>query len=169
MSSPLSLSRDPSYFILTIRSQRVILDADLAKLYSVSTKALNQAVKRNQERFPAVFAFRLTAREKQDVVTNCDHLAPLKFSHQLPTAFTEHGALMAANVLNSPRAIAMSVEIVMAFVRLRRLAFSVAGLARKIDALESKYDKQFKKVFDAIRELMIPPAPSKQLIGFRVD
>ena len=91
--------------ILTIRSQKVLLDADLAAIYGVPTKALNQAVKRNADRFPNDFLFQLTDEEKQEVVTNCDHLARLKFSKTRPYAFTEHGALMAANVLNSPEAV----------------------------------------------------------------
>jgi hypothetical protein len=93
--------------ILTIRGQKVILDADMAVLYGVPTKALNQAVSRNKERFPADFAFLLTPQEKAEVVTNCDHLLRLKFSPVLPRAFTEHGALMAANIINSRRAVAM--------------------------------------------------------------
>ncbi len=96
--------------ILLIRGQRVMLDADLAELYRVPTKALNQAVKRNPARFPSDFMFRLTRREKQEVVTNCDHLRNLKFSPVLPSAFTEHGALMLASVLNSRRAVEVSVS-----------------------------------------------------------
>ena len=95
--------------IQTLRGQRVILDADLAKLYGVQTKVLNQAVKRNAERFPEDFTFRLTEQEKTEVVTNCDHLQKLKFSPQLPAAYTEHGAIMAAMVVNSPKATIMSV------------------------------------------------------------
>src|SRR6266446_3992806 len=105
--------------ILTVRGEKVILDADLADLYEVTTKALNQAIKRNAARFPNDFTFSLTATEKAEVVTNCDHLARLRFSPVLPRAFTEHGALMAATVLNSPRAVAMSLFVVRAFVRMR--------------------------------------------------
>ncbi|MCL4233763.1 MAG: ORF6N domain-containing protein, partial [Deltaproteobacteria bacterium] len=144
--------------ILELRRQRVLLDADLARLYGVTTKALNQAVKRNAERFPADFMFQLTADEKEEVVTNCDHLANLKYSASLPFAFTEHGALMAASVLNSPRAVDVSVAVVRAFVRLRMLMASHAELARKIANMEKKYDAQFKVVFDAVRRLMTPPA-----------
>lgn len=96
--------------ILTIRGQRVLIDADLAELYGVSTKVLNQAVKRNQVRFPADFMFQLLPEEKIEVVTNCDHLAKLKFSKSLPFAFTEHGAIQAANVLNSPQAVDMGIS-----------------------------------------------------------
>jgi hypothetical protein len=160
------VTREPGHLILTIREQRVILDADLAVLYGVTTKALNQAVKRNRERFPETFAFQLTADEKKEVVTNCDHLQRLKFSPVRPWAFTEHGALQAANVLNSPAAIRMGVEIINAFVRLRQMALSVENLARKVNTLEKKYDSQFKIIFDAVRELMQPPDPPRKKIGF---
>jgi hypothetical protein len=158
---------DPSHLILSIRGQRVIVDADLSALYGVPTRTLNQAVKRNAERFPATFAFQLTADEKTEVITICDHLQKLKFSPSLPWAFTEHGALMAATILNSPTAIRMSVEIINAFVRLRQMALSVEELARKLNSLEKKYDGQFKIVFDALRRLMEPPPlPPKPRIGF---
>ena len=156
--------------ILLIRGEKVMIDADLAALYGVSTKAFNQAVKRNIERFPPDFRFQLTAGERDKVVTTCDHLARLKFSPVLPYAFTEHGAIMAANVLNSPRAVQASIMVVRAFVRLRQMLASHAELARKLEALERKYDAQFKVVFDAIRELMTPPPrPPKGRIGFRTD
>jgi len=156
--------------ILVIRGEKVMLDADLAALYGVTTKVLNQAVKRNFERFPPDFRFQLTRAERNEVVTNCDHLAQLKFSPTLPYAFTEHGAIMAANVLSSPRAVVASIMVVRVFVRLRRMLTSHAELARKLDALERKYDAQFKVVFDAIRELMTPPPPSKKgRIGFRAE
>jgi len=168
MSSSLIL-RDPGHLILTIRQHRVILDTDLALLYGVTTKALNQAIKRNLERFPESFTFQLTAKEKQEVVTNCDHLQRLKFSPALPWAFTEHGALQAANVLNSPAAIRMSVELINAFVRLRQMILSVEELARKVNTLEKKYDTQFKVIFDAVRQLMQPPPePPRKKIGFHV-
>jgi hypothetical protein len=110
-------------FILTIRNQKVILDTDLAKLYGVPTKALNQAIKRNSERFPEDFIFRLNEIEKNKVVTNCDHLTHLKFSSQLSMAFTEHGAMMAATILNSPETVKMSVFIVRAFYPNARATF----------------------------------------------
>ena len=110
--------------------------------------------------------FQLTEAEKAEVVTNCDHLARLKFSPHLPYAFTEHGALMLANVLNSERAAQTSVQVVRAFVRLRQMLASNAELARKLDAMEKKYDAQFKVVFDAIRQLMSPLAKPKREIGF---
>ncbi len=152
--------------IFVIRGQKVMLDADLAELYGVLTKVLNQAVKRNKERFPVDFMFQLTKEEKDEVVTNCDHLKRLKFSPTLPHAFTEHGAIMLATILNSPIAVQASIQVVRAFVRLRQMLASNADLARKLDTLERKYDAQFKVVFDAIRQLMTPPEPKRQQIGF---
>jgi len=154
--------------ILLIRGEKVMLDADLAEIYGVETKVLNQAVKRNAIRFPEDFMFQLTEREKMEVVTNCDHLVRIKFSPHLPFAFTEHGALMLANVLNSERAALTSVQVVRAFVRLRQMLASNAELSRKLAALENKYDAQFKIVFDAIRQLMTPPEPKRREIGFHV-
>ena len=154
--------------ILLIRHEKVMLDLDLAAIYGVTTKRLNEQVKRNLMRFPTDFMFQLTEAEKSEVVANCDHLARLKFSPHLPYAFTEHGALMLANVLSSERAAQTSVQVVRAFVRLRQLLSSNAELARKLDAMEKKYDAQFKVVFDAIRQLMSPPAKPKREIGFHV-
>lgn len=153
--------------ILVVRGQRVMVDADLARVYGVSTKALNQAVRRNADRFPPDFVFRLSPSEKKEVVTNCDHLGPLRFSSTRPHAFTEHGTIMAASVLNSPRAVATSVYVVRAFVRLREMVSSHRELARRLDELEARYDGQFKVVFDALRGLMAPPeAKPKRKIGF---
>ena len=153
--------------IIVLRGERVLLDADLAVLYGVRTKVLNQAIKRNADRFPEDFVFRLTPEERMEVVTNCDHLVRLKFSYALPYAFSEHGAIMAANVLNSARAIQTSVHVVRAFVRLRQMISTNKELARRLDELEARYDRQFKAVFDAIRELMAPPElPRKRRIGF---
>jgi hypothetical protein len=117
--------------ILDLRGGKVMIDADRADIYGVSTKVLNQAVRRNRERFPADFVFQLNEKEKMKVVTNYDHLARLKFSPNLPRAFTEHGAIMAATVLNSAQAVAMSVYVVRAFVRMRdQLAANTAILKR---------------------------------------
>jgi phage regulator Rha-like protein len=154
--------------ILLIRGRKVMLDIDLAELYGVQTKALNQAVKRNKDRFPSDFVFRLSNREKAKVVTNCDHLSNLRFSPTLPYVFSEHGILMLSSVLNSKRAVQVNIEIMRAFVRLRQLLASHKVLAKKLDELEKKYDTQFKAVFDAIRELMAPvEPPPKPRIGFR--
>ncbi|MET3105961.1 hypothetical protein AAKU58_000776 [Oxalobacteraceae bacterium GrIS 1.18] len=167
--------------ILDIRGQRVILDADLAKLYGVPTKRLNEQVKRNSERFPADFMFLLTEVEKAEVVANCDHLKTLKFSSALPFAFTEHGAIQAANVLSSPQAIEVGVYVVRAFVRLRELVVSNKNLALRLDEMETKIELmalkhdtfehntrvQLKQVIDAVRQLMTPPeVPKKRPIGF---
>lgn len=152
--------------ILLLRGQKVMLDSDLAELYGVPTKALNQAVKRNKERFPDDFMFQLTPDEKTKVVTNCDRLKRLKFSSTLPYVFTEHGAVMLASVLSSPVAVDVSIQIVKTFIRLRELLASNKELAKKIEELEKKYDVQFKIVFDAIRQLMTPPEPKKKKIGF---
>jgi len=154
--------------ILLIRGQKVMLDADLAVLYSVSTKALNQAVKRNERRFPLDFMFRLTKEEKDELVTNCDRFERLKHSSSLPRAFTEQGVAMLSSVLNSERAIDVNIEIMRAFVRLRQMLSAHKDLERKIIALEKKYDEQFKVVFDAIRALMAPTQKPKRKIGFEV-
>ncbi len=153
--------------ILLIRDQRVMIDSDLAKLFGAVTKRLNEQVKRNRERFPEDFMFQLTQAEKLEVVAKCDHLRNLRFSSKLPFAFTEHGALMAAGVLNTPLAIEVSIFIVRAFIRLRQMLLSHSDLARKLDALEKKYDDNFKVVFEAIRALMTPPPEKpKKKIGF---
>jgi len=152
--------------IFFMRGEKVILDSDLAKLYGVTTKRLNEQVKRNRERFPEDFMFRLTSGEKAEVVAICDHLKNLKFSPVLPLVFTEHGAIMAANVLNSKTAVQASVQVVRAFIRLRQMLVSNAVLARKLSELERKYDAQFRVVFDAIRQLMTPPEPQRKQIGF---
>lgn len=153
--------------IFVLRGHRVMLDTDLAELYGVPTKALNQAVKRNAERFPSDFMFQLTEPEKQQVVTTCDHLRKLKFSPTLPYAFTEHGAVMLASVLNSPTAVQASLHVVRAFVRLRQLLASHAELAKRVEALEKKYDRRFRVVFEAVKQLMAPERkkPSRKM-GF---
>ena len=155
--------------ILQLRGQRVMLDADLATVYGVATKRLNEQVKRNRERFPLDFMFQLTAREKAEVVANCDHLKALKFSPGLPYAFTEHGAVMLATVLNSPVAVHASIQVVRAFVRLREIVSTHRELARRLDKLEQKYDAQFRVVFDAVRQLMAPQKKRRLGIGFRAE
>jgi len=152
--------------ILTVRVHSVILDSDLADLYRVTTSALNQAVKRNARRFPEDFAFRLTTKEKEEVVTKCDHLSRLKFSPVLPFAYTEHGTIMAASVLNSQRAVETSVFVVRAFVLMRETMASHRGLAQRLSVLETTYDARFRVVFDAIRALMEPPKTPRRRIGF---
>lgn len=153
--------------ILLIRGEKVILDTDLAALYGVTTKRLNEQVRRNQARFPPDFMFQLTPEEKAEVVANCDHLAQLKYSSSAPFAFTEHGALMAANVLSSPRAVAASVAVVRAFIRLRQMLSSHEGLRRKLEELEQRVEAQFKQVFSTLYALMEPPEiGDRERIGF---
>jgi len=144
--------------IIVLRDKKVMIDADLAKVYQVTTKQLNQAVKRNQGRFPEDFMFQLNKDEKDKVVTERDHLQKLKFSRFLPYAFTEHGALMLASVLNTPVAIKACVQVVRAFVKMREVieannrAFE-EHLSRRIEELEEKNQKQFELLLDAIRTL----------------
>jgi hypothetical protein len=153
--------------ILLLRGLRVMLDADLAEVYGVSTKRLNEQVRRNRDRFPADFMFQLDAAEKAEVVANCDHLRKLKFSATRPYAFTEHGAVMLASVLNSAKAVAASVQIVRAFIRLRQAIGAHRDLARKLDVLEKKYDGQFQVVFEALRQVMAPSVKKTRRIGFQ--
>jgi len=152
--------------IFLIREQKVMLDQDLAELYGVETKRLNEQVRRNSERFPEDFMFQLTDEEFANLKSQ---FATSSWGgrRKLPYAFTEHGAIMAASVLNSPRAVEASVQVVRAFVRLRQMLSTNAELSRKLAALEKKYDIQFKAVFEAIRELMTPLEPKKKRpIGF---
>ena len=165
--------------ILTVRGQNVMLDVDLARLYGVPTKALNRAVKRNEERFPDDFMFRLTKEEAEDLRrqngtsssrSQADTSNRWGGRRYLPYVFTEQGVAMLSSVLQSRRAILVNIEIMRTFVRLRTMAGSVAELRRKVDALERKYDTQFKDVFDAIRALMAPPRGGpKRWIGFRPE
>lgn len=166
--------------ILTLRGLRVMIDSDLAELYGVPTKALNQAVKRNATRFPPDFMFQLNATEKAEVVTNCDHLSKLKFAKTLPYAFTEFGAIALANVLASTQAIEMGIYVVRAFVQMRQAAVTHVDLAKRLDALEMRTEglemktdafahntrNQLRQIFDALRELNLPPDPPKRPIGF---
>ena len=160
--------------ILLIRGHKVMLDGDLAKLYGVSTKVLNQAVRRNRKRFPEDFVFQLTTEEYQSLRSQFVTLKRGRGTHRkyLPYVFTEQGVAMLSSVLKSQRAVLVNIEIMRAFVRLRRLLASHEELSRKLDALETKYadhDKQLALVFEAIRQLMEPPAeePKKGRIGFR--
>ena len=179
--------------ILLIRGEKVMLDDDLAALYGVATRVLIQAVKRNAERFPPDFMFQLTKEEvdllRSQFVTsksasrlNQGESGILRSQFVIskipdprggrrypPYAFTEQGVAMLSSVLHSPRAIAVNIEIMRTFIRLRRMLASHADLARKLEALEKKYDAQFKVVFDAIRQLMAPPKPKRRRIGFHRD
>ena len=160
--------------ILLVRGQKVILDEDLANLYEVETKALNRAVRRNLDRLPEDFMLQLTTEEFtnlrfQSGTSNLrSQFGTSRWGGRRyrPYAFTEQGVAMLSSVLHSVRAIRVNIEIMRAFVRLRRLLATHADLARQLAALEKKYDAQFRVVFDAIRELMNPPEPNKRFIGF---
>ena len=157
--------------IVLLRGQKVIIDADLAVLYGVPTKALNQAVKRNEKRFPQDFMFRLTKEEKDKLVTNCDRFTPLKHSSALPKVFTEQGVAMLSSILKSDRAIQVNIQIMRVFVRLREMATAHKELARKLSGLEEHlrgHDKQIQAIFEAIRQLMSPPEKPRKKIGFEV-
>ena len=185
--------------ILLLRSQRVMLDSDLAELYGVETKALNRAVKRNLDRFPEDFAFQLTGEEFEDLrcqFGTTNRSGPIALRSQigtsklrkgsghsqsmvtrpgrggrryLPYAFTEQGVAMLSSVLRSTRAVQVNIAIMRAFVRLRELLSTHADLARKLAEMERRYDSQFKVVFDAIRQLMTPPDSPKRRIGFNAE
>lgn len=151
--------------IYFIRGQKVILDEDLAELYGVETRRLNEQVRRNRARFPDDFVYPLSLEEFRILKSQ---FATSRWGgrRKPPNAFTEHGAIMAATVLNSPRAVHVSIQVVRTFIRLRELLASHKELARKLDALEKKYDQQFRAVFDAIRELMTPLEPTRRPMGF---
>jgi hypothetical protein len=156
--------------IYVVRGQRIMLDSDLAVIYSVPTKRLNEQVRRNSGRFPADFMFRLTADEKAEVVANCDHLRNLKFASALPFAFTEHGAVMLAAMLNSPRAVQASVAIARAFVRLRKLSFGRRELSARLKELESRvgtHDGEIRELFDALEAMIDGPKGAAKRIGFQ--
>lgn len=159
--------------ILRVRGINVMIDTDLAELYGVTTKALNQAVKRNKERFPQDFVFQLNKKEKIELVTNCDHLSRLKYSATLPYAFTEHGAIMAANVLKSDSAVRVSVYVVRAFIKLREMLLSNKEFSEKLKELEQKVEKHDKTIHllvVTLGQLMKPTEiKDKRKIGFKPD
>ena len=142
-----------------------MFDADLAKLYGVGTRALNQALRRNRNRFPEDFAFQLT-RKEFDAIRSQIVIASRRNIRALPYAFTEQGIAMLSSVLRSPRAAEVNIAIMRSFVQLRRLMDTNRDLARKVDALEKKYDERFAVVFEAIKQLISPPPPPRKQIGF---
>ena len=156
--------------ILVLRGTRVMIDADLARLYGVATKRLNEQVKRNARKFPEDFVFQLSAEEKAEVVAKCDHLRNLRFAKSLPYAFTEHGAIQAANILNSDAATEMSVHVVRAFIRLRLMVVNHKAIAAKLAELDARvgaHDEQLTAVIAAIRRLAAPEGPRhRRKIGF---
>jgi hypothetical protein len=161
--------------IVTIRGQRAILATNLARIYGVETRILNQAVKRNLEKFPEDFVFQLTLAEAERVQRSRSQIVILKRGSNikyLPYAFTEHGAIMAATVLNSPRAVQMSVFVVRAFVRMRRALAGTHARARKLAELEQRlagHDESIRALLEAVRQLMLPPARERRAIGFKVE
>ncbi|MGB5941290.1 MAG: ORF6N domain-containing protein [Leeuwenhoekiella sp.] len=156
---------------MLIRDFKVMVDSDIAELYGVSTKRLNEQVKRNKARFPKHFMFELTKEEKNNVVANCDHLEKLKFSPVLPKVFTEHGILMAANVLTSERAIKVSIQIIEVFVKMRSMLQNNDELLLRMEKLErnlGKHDMQIAQVFQLIKQFVKDEIPRKR-IGFKPD
>lgn len=178
MSTPAELAQ----LVFFVRGERVMLDVDLAKLYGVQTKALNQAMSRNKDRFPGDFAFRLTHKELDGLISQIvislkgppgmwSQIVTTSQKRRrldaLPYAFTEQGVAMLSSVLRSQRAVEVNIAIMRTFVQLRRLMDSNRELARKIDTLEKKYDEQFAEIFAAIKQLIAPPsAPPRKQIGF---
>ena len=157
--------------IFLIRNQKVMIDKDIAELYGVETKHLNRQVKRNIQRFPNEFMFKLTIEERNQLVTICHRFKTMKHSSVSPYAFTEHGVAMLASVLKSERAVKISITIIKAFVKLREILSTHKELAHKLRQLESRIEnhgEEIKAIFDAIRQLMAPPEAKKKKIGFRV-
>ena len=167
--------KDVGSLIITIRNQKVIVDRDLAEIYGVETRRLNEQVRRNPERFPEDFVFRLTKEEADYWLGSRSQIAILKRGRNikyLPYAFTEHGAIMAANVLNSPQAVRMGVFVVRAFIKLREMLSTHKELAQKLAELERKlqnHDESIQSLVVAIRQLMTPSEPKKRPIGFLVE
>jgi len=153
--------------IFQIRGKRVMLDKDLALLYGVKSIALRQQVKRNWERFPADFMFQLTGEEVKIMVSQNVIPSLQSLGGYLPYAFTEQGVAMLSSVLRSRRAVLVNIQIMRAFVNLKRMALTYTELKRKIEAMEKKYDTQFKIVFDALKKLLEPPVKERKIIGFR--
>jgi len=155
--------------IFLLRGQRVMFDRDLAELYGVETKYLNRQVKRNRERFPREFTFRLTSNERNELVTNWHRFASLKHSSVLPYAFTEHGVAMLSSVLHGKRAIRTNILIIKVFVKLREILANHKELALRLNELEmrmEKHDEAISAIFEAINQLMAPPEKPKRPIGF---
>jgi phage regulator Rha-like protein len=155
--------------ILQVRRQKVMLDADLAELYGVETKVLNQSVRRNLSRFPADFMFQLTKQEFRDLRFQFGTSSRWGGRRYIPMAFTEQGVAMLSSVLHSERAVQVNIAIMRAFVKLREILSSHRDLASRLNKMEKKYDARFKVVFDAIRELMRPPEKTRGRIGFRTQ
>ncbi len=156
--------------IMLLRGKKVMLDTDLAELYGATTKRLNEQVKRNLLRFPADFMFQLTQEEKSEVVAFCDHLRKLKFSSTLPYAFTEHGAVMLASVLNSERAIAVNIQIVRVFIKMRELLITNKELLKRLEQMEGRVsgqDDQIGRLYNFIKNFLEEMPEPRQPIGFK--
>jgi phage regulator Rha-like protein len=156
--------------IIIVPGQKIMIDRDLAELYGVSTKRLNEQVKRNKRRFPEDFMFQLTEEEKAEVVANCDHLKTLKFSPVLPFAFTEHGAVMLASVLNSERAIDMNIQIVRVFTKIREMLLAHKDILLQLEKIEKKltgHDEDITLIFQYLKQLLNQPQPPRRKIGFK--
>jgi len=155
--------------ILLLRGKKVMIDSDLATLYGVSTKILNQSVKRNSKRFPDDFMFELTTAEKEEVVTNCDHLKHLKYSPYKPYVFTEQGVAMLSSVLKSEKAIQVNIQIIRTFTKIKEMIISNKELRIKMEEMENKYDDKFVVVFKVIAKLIgKPEKTSDRKIGFDI-
>lgn len=158
--------------ILLIRNKKVMIDRDIASLYGVPTKRLNEQVKRNRKRFPDDVMFQLTEEEKYEVAANCGHLKTLKYSPNLPYVFTKHGAVMLASVLNSDRAIEVNIQIVRVFTKMKELLLTNKDILLKLEQLENKvngHDENIKMIFEALNQLMNPPNEPRKRIGFKPD
>ena len=156
--------------IFIIRGKKVMIDKDIAGLYGVSTKRLNEQVKRNKKRFPIDFMFQLTKEEKDEVVANCDHLKTLKYSPNLPFVFTEHGAVMLASILNSDRAIEVNIQIVRIFTQIREMLLTNKDILLKLEQIEKKvtgHEADIKIIFSALKQLLTQPPKPRTRIGFR--
>jgi len=162
---PIEIITSKIYFI---RNIKVILDRDLADLYGVTTKALNQAVTRNEQRFPSDFMFRLTKEEKQELVTNCDRLDRMKHSSALPRVFTEQGVAMLSSVLRSERAIHVNIQIMRVFTRLRQAILDNADLRKELEDLKQISEERFQIVFETLDQLINIENNPKKKIGFTV-
>ena len=156
--------------ILLIRGKKVMIDKDLAELYGMPTKRLNEQVKRNIKRFPEDFMFQLTVDEKEEVVAKCDHLKTLKYSPVLPSVFTEYGAVMLASVLNSERAIEVNIQIVRIFTQMREMLLTHKDILLQLEQLERKvmgHDENILRIFECLKELLNPPQEPRPRVGFR--
>lgn len=157
--------------ILLIRGQRVMIDSDLAELYGVPTKRLNEQIKRNIRRFPELFMFELTREEKDEVVANCDHLNKLKHSSFLPNVFTQYGVLQAANILNSDRAILMGNRIIEVFIKMHEMLLTHKDILLKLEQMEGQVvqnSEDIQMIFEALKQLLNAPQEERKPVGYKI-